>query len=66
MADKITMDNIIHHHTGGVIKHQTRHGNIVFPIFPRDLEQSFLDHCPSTVVHDHIQCWNSINETYLV
>ena len=39
-----------------------RHGNVVFPLFPGDLESGLLDKCPSIVVQDHVQCWNSIDE----
>ena len=61
-SEKITVDNIIGHHTGEIVKHRMYHGNVVFPIFPRDLEHCMLDNCPSVVVDDHIQCWNSMNE----
>ena len=61
-SEKLSVDNIMRHHTGEVIKHQMHHGNIVFPIFPRDLETGLLDNCPSVVVYNHIRCWNSLNK----
>ena len=61
-SDKLTVDNIIRHHTGEVVLHRMHHGNVVFPIFSRDLERRMLDDCPSVVVDDHVCCWNSINE----
>ena len=39
-----------------------RHGNIVFPFYPRDLDVGLLDNCPSVLVYDHIRCWNALNE----
>ena len=57
--DKLSVDNIIKHHTGEVALHHMRHGNVVFPIFPRDL--CLLEDCPSVVIDDQIQCWNSMN-----
>ena len=50
--DKLSVDNIIKHHTGEVAWHHMHHGNVVFPIFPRDL--SLLEDCPSVVIDDHI------------
>ena len=35
-SERMSIDNIIRHHTGEIIKHQMRHGN-VFPFYPRDL-----------------------------
>ena len=61
-SDKMIVDNIIRHHTGEVILHHMWHGDVVFPIFPCDLESSLLDNCPAIVVDDHIRCWNSMNE----
>ena len=50
--DKLSVDNIIKHHTGEVALHRMRHGNLVFPIFPRDLH--LLEDCPSVVIDNHI------------
>ena len=61
-SDKMIVDNIIRHHTGELILHCMRQGDVVFPIFPHDLESSLLDNCPAIIVDDHIRCWNSMNE----
>ena len=61
--DKLSVDNTIKHPTGEVTLHHMRHGNVVFPIFPRDLR--LLEDCPSVVVDDHIRCWNSMNRNLL-
>ena len=64
-SDKMIVDNIIRHHTGEVILHHTQHGDMVFPIFPCNLESSLLDNCPVIIVDDHIHCWNSMNENLI-
>ena len=64
-SDKMIIDNIIRHHTGEVILHHMRHGDMVFPIFPHDLESSLLDNCPAIIMDDHIRCWNSMNENLI-
>ena len=61
-SDVLTVHNIIKHHTGEIVLHQMRHGDIVFPLFPGDLESGLLDKCPSIVIQDHVRCWNSIDE----
>ena len=61
-SDVVTVHNIIKHHTGEIVLHLMRHGDIVFPLFPGDLESGLLDKCPSIVVQDHVRCWNSIDE----
>ena len=61
-SDELSVDNFMYHHSGSVVKHHMRHGDIVFPIYPRDLERGLLDKCPSIVVEDHIRCWNAVNE----
>ena len=61
-SDVLTVHNIIKHHTGEIILHQMRQGNIVFPLFPGNLENGLLDKCPSIIVQDHVRYWNSIDE----
>ena len=41
-SDVLTVHNIIKHHTGEIVLHRMRHGNIVFPLFPGDLESGLL------------------------
>ena len=53
-SDELSVDNFVYHHSGSVVKHHMRHGDIVFPIYPRNLERGLLDKCPSIVVEDHI------------
>ena len=62
VSDSLKVDNIIAHHMGEIIMHKMRHGNVVFPLLPKDLETTLLDNCPSIVVEDHICCWNAMNE----
>ena len=61
-SDVLMVHNIIKHHTGEIVLHRMRHGDVVFPLFPGDLESGLLDKCPSIVVRDHVRCWNSIDE----
>ena len=56
-SDKVTIDNIVSHHTGDVLKHHVHCGNVIFPLFPRDME-CMSENCPSVMVDDHVRCWN--------
>ena len=49
------------HHTGDVLKHCVHCGNIIFPLFSKDME-CMSENCPSVMVDDHVRCWNSMNE----
>ena len=58
---QVVVENIVQHHTGEVLKHCNRNGDVVL-ILPSDLD-FVLDWCPSVVVNDLYRLWSMVDET---
>ena len=59
---ELKVDNIMRHHTREIVLHRMRHGNLIFPLYPFDVDNGLLNNCPNVIVEDHIHCWNTMDE----
>ena len=51
------------HHTGEIVLHRMSQGNLIFPLYPFDVDNGLLNNCPNVIVEDHILCWNAMDES---
>ena len=61
VGDKLKVDNIMRHHTEEIVLHRMRHSNLIFPLYPFDVDNGLLNNCPNVIVEDHIHCWNAMD-----
>ena len=62
VGDELKVDNIMRHHTGEIVLHRMHQGNLIFPLYPFDVDNGLLNNCPNVIVEDHIHCWNAMDE----
>ena len=49
VGDELKVDNIMRHHTGEIVLHRMRQGNLIFPLYPFDVDNGLVNNCPNVI-----------------